>query len=324
VGDDLAVATPVYFDCDTGIDDALALLYLLRSPEVRLVGIGTVHGNIDAATAARNTLDLVALAGGDVPVAEGAHDPRAGEYAGGAPHVHGVNGIGEVALPPSGRAVVEESAAEMLVRLADEYAGELEVLAVGPLTNLAAALDLDPDLPAKVTRVVVMGGAAQSSGNVSAVSEANIHNDPEAAAVVVEAPWPIVLVPLDVTMQNRFTDDDQAALLAADDPAARAVGAMLDQYFSFYQGVYGARGCALHDPLAAALLVGGITATRAPAVPVVVDATHGPGRGQTLVDLRHQRSGETDVPGAHVRVVLDTDRPLAPHLRERLLSGAVG
>ncbi|MCF7549923.1 nucleoside hydrolase [Pseudonocardia sp. WMMC193] len=314
------MATPVYLDCDTGIDDSLALLYLLHSPEVRLLGIGAVHGNIDAETAARNTLDLLALAGAEVPVAIGARDPRAGVYAGGAPHVHGVDGIGGVALPPSGRAAVAESAAEMLVRLAAEHPGELEVLAVGPLTNLAAALDLDPDLPAKVRRVVVMGGAAQTSGNVSAVSEANIHNDPEAAALVVAAPWPIVLVPLDVTMAHRFTEADQAALAASADPAARAVGDMLDQYFTFYQGVYGVRGCALHDPLAAALLVGGITATHAPAVPVVVDDTHGPGRGQTLVDLRHQRSGETDVPGAHVRVVLDIDPPLAPHLRERLLA----
>lgn len=318
------MATPVYLDCDTGIDDSLALLYLLRSPEVRLVGIGSVHGNIDAATAARNTLDLLALAGAEVPVALGAQGPRTGEYAGGAPHVHGEDGIGGVTLPPSGGSVVAETAARMLVRLAAEHAGELEVLAVGPLTNLAAALDLDPELPAKISRVVVMGGAAQTSGNVSAASEANIHNDPEAAAIVVGAPWEVVLVPLDVTLENRFTEADQEALLASADPAARAVGAMLDQYFSFYQGVYGYRGCALHDPLAAALLVGGVTATRAPAVPVVVDATDGPGRGQTIVDLRHQRGGIADVPGAHVRVVLGTDRPLAPHLRERLVSGHPG
>uniref|UniRef100_UPI0015EFEE04 nucleoside hydrolase n=1 Tax=Pseudonocardia pini TaxID=2758030 RepID=UPI0015EFEE04 len=198
------------------------------------------------------------------------------------------------------------------------HEGSLEVLAVGPLTNLAAALDLDPALPSKVRRVVVMGGAAQTAGNVSAVSEANIHNDPEAAAAVVDAPWEVVLVPLDVTLENRFTSADQTALLASADPAARAVGAMLDQYFGFYEQVFGFRGCALHDPLAAALLVGEVHATRAPAVPVVVDATAGPGRGQTLCDLRHQRSGTTDVPGANVRVVLGTDQPLAPLLRARL------
>ncbi|GAA4552890.1 nucleoside hydrolase [Pseudonocardia xishanensis] len=312
------MTTPVYLDCDTGIDDSLALLYLLRSPSVVLRGIGTVSGNIDAATAARNTLDLVALAGHAVPVAVGEHDPRVGSYAGGAPHVHGNDGIGGTALPRAGEPEAE-SAAQMLVRLAAEHPGELEVLAVGPLTNLAAALDLDPELPSRVKRVVVMGGAAQTSGNVSAVSEANIHNDPEAAAAVVDAPWDVVLVPLDVTLENRFTEEDQSALLDSADPAARAVGAMLDQYFTFYQGVYGFRGCALHDPLAAAILVGEIEATRAPAVPVVVDATGGPGRGQTLCDLRHQRSGTADVPGAHVRVVLDTDRPLGPVLRARLV-----
>jgi len=313
------VTTPVYLDCDTGIDDSLALLYLLRSPEVALVGIGTVSGNIDAATAARNTLDLVALAGREVPVAVGEHDPRVGSYAGGAPHVHGTDGIGGVSLPRATSEPEAESAAQMLVRLAGEHDGALEVLAVGPLTNLAAALDLDPTLPSKVRRVVVMGGAAQTSGNVSAVSEANIHNDPEAAAAVVDAPWDVVLVPLDVTLENRFTEEDQSALLDSADPAAQAIGRMLDQYFTFYQGVYGFRGCALHDPLAAAILVGEIEATRAPAVPVVVDATLGPGRGQTLCDLRHQRSGTADVPGARVRVVLDTERPLGPVLRARLV-----
>lgn len=314
------MAVPVYLDCDTGIDDALALLYLLRSPEVRVVGIGTVHGNVDAVTAARNTADLVALAGADVPVAVGAADPRTGSYAGGTPHVHGHNGIGGLILPPAATDPAAESAAEMLVRLADEYEGALEVLAVGPLTNIAAALDLSPHLPAKVKRIVVMGGAALVPGNATAVAEENIRNDPEAAALVIATRWELTLVPLDITRQHRFNDADRDALLASSSAATRAVGAMLDHYLGYYEKVLGVRECALHDPLAAAIVAGEIEPTHAPAVPVLVDDTDGPGRGQTICDLRSQISGEADVPGAHVRVVLATDRPLGPLLRQRLLS----
>jgi purine nucleosidase len=166
-----------------------------------------------------------------------------------------------------------------------------------------------------------MGGAALVPGNVTAVAEANVWNDPEAAAELVAAPWDVTLVPLDVTLENQLTEADREALLDADDPLAQAVGAMLDHYFGFHTPLYGHRGCALHDPLAAAIAVGTVRATRAPAVPVVVDTTQGPGRGQTIADLRGQRLGPVDRPGVRTRVVLDTDRPLGPLLVERLAGG---
>ena len=311
---------PVYFDCDTGIDDALALVYLMASPEVSLAGIGTVSGNIDAKRAARNTLDLLELGGrGEVPVAVGAMDPLTHSFGGGAPHIHGHNGVGEVELPSAQRQPEAESAADMLVRLAHEYAGELDVIAIGPLTNLAVALKQDPSIADLVHEVIIMGGAALVPGNLSAVGEANIYNDPEAAQVVMEAPWQVVLVPLDVTLENTFEESDRLALAASGSVLNQALADILDLYFDFYVGEYDRRMCALHDPLAAAIATGQITATRAPNVPVVVDDTQGPGRGQTICDLRYQRNGPKDVEGAHVRVVLETDRPLAPVLLERLL-----
>ncbi len=311
---------PVYFDCDTGIDDALALVYLMASPEIELAGIGTVSGNIDAKRAAVNTLDLLAMGGKtDVPVAVGAMDPLTHSFSGGVPHIHGHNGVGNVELPHADRKPEAESAADMLVRLAHEHPGELDVIAIGPLTNLAIALKQDPSIAELVHEVYIMGGAALVPGNLSAVGEANIWNDPEAAQAVVEAPWQVVLVPLDVTLENAFEESDREALAASDSALNRALADILNLYFDFYVGEYGRRMCALHDPLAAAIATGQITATRAPNVPVVVDDTQGPGRGQTICDLRGQRTGTHDVEGAHVRVVLDTDQQLAPVLLARLL-----
>ncbi|MDR6866527.1 purine nucleosidase [Microbacterium resistens] len=314
---------PLYFDCDTGIDDALALAYLLASPEIVLAGIGTVSGNTDARQAARNTLGILDLAGReDVPVSVGSHDFLARPYDGGAPYVHGSNGVGEVSLPEPARPVADGTAADLLIRLSHEHAGALEVLAVGPLTNLAAALAQDPTLADRIAGVTIMGGAALAAGNITPVAEANIANDPEAAAAVLAAPWPVTLVPLDVTMENVFETEHRDRLLASDSPVASAVGEMLDFYMDFYTNSYGRRCSALHDPLAAAIAVGSITPVNAPAVPVVVDVTDGPGRGQTVCDLRGQRRGAFDHPGATVRVVLATDRPLADHLADRVAGTA--
>ncbi|MEU2198991.1 nucleoside hydrolase [Isoptericola sp. NPDC019482] len=314
-------SAPLYLDCDTGVDDSLALAYLLAAPEVDLVGVGSVSGNIDARQGAVNSLDLLALAGrDDVPVAVGAHDPLVGSYDGGAPSVHGRNGVGDVALPPSGREVTAESAVELLLRLSHEHAGLLRVVAVGPLTNLALALRADPTLPERVLDVTVMGGAALHPGNVTPAAEANIAKDPEAAAEVLAVDWDVTLVPLDVTMAHVFEEADRKALLEAGTALAPWLGEVLDLYFGFHVPTFGRRCSALHDPLAAAIAVGGVTPTVAPRVPVVVDATDGPGRGQTVCDLRGLYAGYPDVPGARTRVVLATDAPLAPHLVERLLT----
>lgn len=314
-------AAPVYFDCDTGVDDAVAIALLLASPEIDLVGIGCVSGNIEVAGAVRNTLDLLALAGrSDVPVAQGEHDYSTEPFPGGVPWIHGENGIGGVVLEPSPVAAVDESAAEMLVRLAHEHAGRLRVVAVGPLTNLAAGLELDPSIVDLVESVTIMGGAALVPGNLSPVAEANIGHDAEAAAAVFRATWPITLVPLDVTLENPLEEHERVQLVESGRAFPRAIGEILDHYFEFYVRVYGRRSSALHDPLAVAIAVGIVTPTNAPAVSVVIDESHGPAHGQTICDLRGQRLGPVDQPGATCRVVLATDVPLGPVLLERILS----
>ncbi|MFE1664917.1 nucleoside hydrolase [Microbacterium sp. P02] len=314
------MTTPVYLDCDTGVDDAVALGYLLASPAIDLVGVGTVSGNTSAAQAARNTLDLLALAGrDDIPVAVGAHDHLSHPYDGGAPHVHGDNGIGGVQLPPATRVPEEQSAVDLLIALSHLYEGRLHIVTIGPMTNIALALEADPTLPGRIAGVTAMGGAALVPGNISPVAEANVFNDPEAADAALSADWDVTLVPLDVTMEHTLSEDDRAALLASTNPFVQALGEILDHYFDFYLPIYGHRTSSLHDPLAAVIAAGGARIDVAPRVPVRVDTTDGPGRGQTIADLRGQRIGPRDHEGARVRVVLRVDDPIAPHLVTTLI-----
>ncbi|WP_085477396.1 nucleoside hydrolase [Rathayibacter oskolensis] len=316
-----APTVPVFLDCDTGIDDSLALAYLLRSPRAELVGISTVSGNTDARQAAVNSLGLLALAGRtEVPVAVGAHHFLEEEYAGGSPHVHGDNGIGGVDLP-SGGEPVDEDPADLLLRLARLHEGELRLVAIGPLTNVALALRRHPELTTLLHSVTVMGGAALAPGNVSAVAEANIWHDPAAAAEVVAADWDLTLVPLDVTMRHLMTEENRAVLLESGDALAEAIGRALDYYFDFYVGHFGERTAALHDPMAAAIAVDAIALSSAPRVPVEVDATSGPGRGQTLPDLRGIYR-DVHPEGSRTRFVLGLEEPFAPHLIDVITGGA--
>ena len=316
-------ARPYLLDCDTGVDDALALFHLLSDPDVNLVGVTTVSGNTSAAQAADNTLRLLSLAGRtDVPVAIGAHHFRMAEFDGGVPHIHGDNGIGGVQLPESHVDPLAESGPEFIVRMAHEYPGELRLIAIGPLTNLALALELEPRLPELIGDLTIMGGAALAPGNASPVAEANIINDPHAAEIVFDAPWTITMVGLDVTMGELIEADDRERLRSAPGAIAPILSEMLGVYFDFYVSVFGRPCSALHDPLAVAISTGEVVPTLAPLVRVTVDATDGPGRGQTICDMRGVYNGYPPQRGAHVRVVLELDRPYAPLLMDRLLSFA--
>ncbi|MFG1990474.1 nucleoside hydrolase [Actinoplanes sp. NPDC048988] len=253
----------LHLDCDTGIDDAIAVAYLLAHPGVRLAGIGTVNGNTAAAQAARNTLGLLALAGrDDIPVAVGE-----GEIKRGAKAVHGDNGVGGAVLP-LGEPPDPRTSVELLLDLSFEYARELHLLATGPCTNLALALRQDPTLPGRIRSVTVMGGAVRVPGNVTPRAEANIADNPAAADEVLRAAWPVTLVPLDVTLRHRWTEQDRARLGGT--PLTRALAGMLPAYLDFYEGRTGIRAVPLHDPLAAAIAVGEISAVGSPELPLRV------------------------------------------------------
>ena len=307
----MAISHHLHLDCDTGIDDALALAQLLSRPHVELVGISTVSGNTTASQAATNTLDLFALAGRvDIPVAVGAAGPIVGAFRGGAPHVHGANGIGEVALPHATRNVESISGPEQIIRSARAHAGELELLAVGPLTNLAEALHLEPQLPRLVKRLTIMGGAVWVPGNISEYAEANIANDPEAAQVVFGAAWPITLVPLDVTLQHTIGVDEQRALADRGTAFHSALAAMLDTYLDFYERFFNERRCALHDPLASMIAVGDSIPAEVSRTALVVDPSDVDARGRTAAaEIGHE-----------IDVVTAVSAPAAPDLMRQILS----
>jgi uridine nucleosidase len=159
----------VLIDADTGIDDAMAILFALRSPALEVVGITSVFGNTTLENATANALRLVELAGASVPVARGAPVPLVREPRPPAAFVHGADGLGEMAGPPPRGSASEHSAAEFIVAMARRHPGEITLVPVGPLTNIALALALEPRLPLLVKQVVLMGGAALVKGNVSTV-----------------------------------------------------------------------------------------------------------------------------------------------------------
>lgn len=246
----------VVLDMDVGIDDAIAILYLAARDDVELVALGAVHGNCTAHDAARNALTVFEAIGLDVPVALGATDPLERELDV-ASFVHGADGLGEAGLPAPSGSVTGEHAADQLIRLSLEHPGELDLLAVGPLTNLGVALQRDPEVLARYRSVVIMGGsgAYPPAGTLREV-DANIDHDAAAAALVFAAPRrELVMVGVNVTTPAILDEDAVAALAASDTPAARLASAILPFYLGFYKHKWGRLICSMHDPLAAGILV---------------------------------------------------------------------
>ncbi|MFI0819755.1 nucleoside hydrolase [Streptomyces sp. NPDC021098] len=281
-------ATPprlsVVLDTDPGVDDTWAILFLAAQPDVEIVAVGAAHGNVPTATAAANALRVLDVAGLDhVPVAVGHPTPlqqplRTSEF------VHGEDGLGGNAGPASPRGVSRESAAEQLVRLARQRPGELTLLALAPLTNIALALRLEPNLPSLLHRVVLMGGAFRVPGNVTAWAEANAAHDPEAAEEVLRAGFALTMVPLDMTDHAWADEAWLKRIAAATTPAARFASSVLDTYVALYSGARGTVGCVMHDPLAAAIMVDESLATYEEYQVMVELAGHT--RGATLLDDR--------------------------------------
>lgn len=275
----------IVLDTDPGIDDALAILYLAAQPQAEIVAVGSVHGNVPAPQAADNALRVLELAGLDtVPVAVGARRPLA-QPLHTAEFVHGHDGLGGHAGPaPRGRPI-PESAAEQLVRLARQHPGELTLLALGPLTNIALALLLEPELPQLLRSVVVMGGSLTAPGNITPSADANAWHDPEATDLVLGAGFPLTLIGLDVTETARADQAWLNRLAAIDTPRARFATNIIGHYADFYATMFGRCEVTLHDPLAAAITLDPDLATyRRLAVGVELTGTHT--RGRLIADLR--------------------------------------
>jgi pyrimidine-specific ribonucleoside hydrolase len=271
-------------DTDPGIDDALAILLALASPEVDLRLVTTVHGNVELERTTDNALRVLHLAGrADVPVAAGAAASLVHPQPERAGHVHGAAGLGGVRLPPSPAAADPRPAVVALAELLTTSPEPVTVAAIGPLTNIALLLRVFPEAAARIGRLVVMGGSARG-GNVTAAAEFNIWADPEAAQAVLASALPTVMVGLDVTLPTVLGEDGIARFAAAGPVGARAA-AILAQYLDHARTAYGTAGVVVHDALALteAILPGTLGTVRRD---VVVDTGLGAGRGQTLVDRR--------------------------------------
>ena len=301
----------ILIDADTGIDDSIAILFALKQPDVRVMGVTTGFGNTTAAQAAENSLRLIRLAGApyEVPVAVGAAGPLEGTWAGPDVKIHGPNGIGGVELPVSDRRPLEEPGWKFLARMAREHPGQLTLVTLGRMTNLALALEEEPELPRLLRRVVSMGGAFRVPGNVTPVAEANIAGDPEAADRVFRAGFDLTMVGLDVTQKVRLTADHVAMLGRYAAPACRDIAEYIRQVMPFYFGFNRRQNncldhCPVHDPLAmlAAVDPSVVTVRK---IHARVECGGAFCRGMVVADLREH---PIDAPGVSICVDVDARR----------------
>jgi len=246
-------------DTDPGIDDAMALCFLSVAQDLEIRAITTVFGNAAVAVTTANAALLCERFGIKAPIHPGADSPLLRARGPSPVHVHGEDGLGDV-QPDRSRvsSVSSISAAAAIVDQINAAADPVRILALGPLTNLALALDIDPAIAGKVADVVIMGGAFGwfgRRGNVTPFAEANIHNDPDAAARVVAAPWRITMVGLDVTSRCVLPAAESVRLAASYGSEARFLHDISRGYEALYREQDGLEGCCLHDVAAAAYLV---------------------------------------------------------------------
>jgi purine nucleosidase len=311
--------TPLILDVDTGVDDMIALAFAVASPEVELIAATCVTGNVHVDTVTRNTSLTLELAGaGDVEVARGASEPLDGRYESFLV-VHGPEGLGAYVPGHHEAQISARSAATLITQEARRRPGEVQLVATGPLTNVALALEEDPELPTLLGGFALMGGAFRSGGNVTPRAETNIWMDPDAAGRVFDA-WSgasslPLCIGLDVTEQVWMTREDVEHICA---PASTSdLGTLLGQAIPFYIDFYASTGrddgAAMHDPLAVAAAIDPSlcewTDTR-----VQVEPEGRWTRGETVTDLKNLRrrpwSDWRDEQNARVALEVDSARAM--------------
>jgi purine nucleosidase/pyrimidine-specific ribonucleoside hydrolase len=321
------MAVPVLIDTDPGIDDALALILALRSEELSVRAITTVAGNVPVELTTRNAFRILSLLSipHSLPVAQGASGPLTRPLLS-ARHVHGEDGLGNLdrLRAPDGSPLYPEPAIKLvsndgpglILETIQRWPDEMVVIALGPLTNLAIALQRDPVIMRKVREIVVMGGAIAVPGNVSPVAEFNFYVDPEAAHRVLAAGLPIRLVPLDVTHHVILRPDlIERRMAGRHDPVSRFVWAMTRAGLEFAQQAEGVDGLTLHDPLAVAVALDPSLVTMRDLF-VDVETEGSLTRGMAVVDRRPPARART-APNCQVAMTVDVDRVIAKFL-ERL------
>ncbi|TCL91774.1 inosine-uridine nucleoside N-ribohydrolase [Rhizobium sp. PP-WC-2G-219] len=272
----------VIFDTDPGVDDAMALLFLHQHPDIDLLGITTIFGNASIETTTRNALFLKSAWDIPAPVAKGVAetiDP-ARAHVGWPVMIHGHDGLGNIGVPDTVEGEPDARPAHrFIIDTVRAHPGDVTLVAVGRMTNLARALAEDPEIVSLVKAVVIMGGAFDVAGNITPAAEANIHGDPEAADSVMGVAWPVTVIGLDVTMKTVMTRSALADIAAASGPRAKLLADISDFYIDFYAHIV-TEGMVVHDSCACVYVVAPeLFTTRTGAIRVVCG---GIADGQTI------------------------------------------
>ena len=273
----------IIIDTDPGVDDALAFLLALASPEVKLEALTTTQGNVTVDKATRNALSILELGrASHIPVAAGSMLPLVGPLRASA-YVHGESGIGESKLPEAQAKPVSQHAVDFLIERVLAEPNEISIFPIAPMTNIAMAIRKEPKFAKAVKELVIMGGAILESGNVTPQAEFNIFVDPHAAHIVFHSGIPITLIPLDVTHKCLLKQEHIDRLLKINSPIPGFIRDALEVYLKFsYE--HGFEGSALHDPLTLATIIAPALLTLKEYY-VDVDISGGVSMGKTFADI---------------------------------------
>ena len=239
----------IIFDTDPGVDDAFALLYALNHPNINVLGITTVFGNVPVETSTKNALILSEMAHKGTIVYQGAHKPLEREVTNYPSFIHGHDGLGDTNHPQSKFNASKLDAAQFIINEINENSGNINLVAVGPLTNIANSIKQDPSIANKVNSLLIMGGSWLAGGNITPVAEANIYNDPEAAEIVFKSGLPIIMVGLDVTHKVFLSQKDIDKLSSLNN-SGKFLEKISNIYIKFYKDTRNMDGCFFHDATA--------------------------------------------------------------------------
>ena len=300
-------AKQVLIDTDCGIDDAVAIMIALASPELEVLGISTVSGNVPLERVTDNVLRLLGFLGRtEIPVFRGASLPLV-ERVHRAEGIHGANGLGNVELPASHKLEEKERAPEGISRLAREHPG-LTLLTLGPLTNVAMAVNLYPELKERIGNIVTMGGAI-AHGNITRFAEFNFYADPEAVQFVLDSGIPLTVVTWDATLSAPYSEEELQALGFGSSASGRLFLDLQRLPLAYIEKSYGLHGVTLPDPLTAAYLVDPGIARK------VI-------QGNLRMELNRStlRGASVTVEGRRLQIVLEIDKSAFSRILSRLIA----
>jgi purine nucleosidase len=293
------MARRVVLDTDPGIDDSLAILLALASPEIDLACVTVTGGNCPLTDGIRNARNVLALAQrSDIPACAGVALPILRPPFT-APETHGDNGLGYATLPESPVPAANEHAIDAIIREIMAAPGEVTLVAVAPLTNVALAIRKEPRIVQAVREVIIMGGALRADGNTTSLAEFNFYVDPHAAHIVLESGMPIKLLPWDISKDVLLTQADVDRLLKIESPITRFIADLTRFYIEFHLATFGFAGCSINDPVALAMAFLPDLATTQP-LHVAIEYTSELTAGKTVISYlgeHHREPDDHDISG---------------------------